>query len=257
MTTTVAITETPKRKIERRIVKVAVDKTAAAANDAPWPPADDNPLEKRIERRPDGVLPSETNKIDFSTQEGRRRIYVTVSYAPVCGLLNGEEICIERPLEFFIPAGQMSGDPQWVSATMRSLSLAARGGFVAKALDDLRKVAWTKGPVRYGSNQAGKPRYHDSEVAAIAWGIQQMLSERGFLDERGRTRPLAELVRRYRTRQSLTGAPEALDTTVQNPAVGAASHAIVGSCPDPDCGGDMLMIDNCPTCLTCGYSKCG
>lgn len=243
-----------KVKISQRIAKVAVAKPDAAANETPWTPADDNPLEKRIERRPDGVLPSETNKIEFFTQEGKRRIYITVSYAPVCGFLAGEEVCIERPLEFFIPAGQTSEDPQWLSATMRSLSLAARGGFVAKALADLRKVAWTKGPVRYGATRAGKPRYHDSEVAAIAWGIEQMLHERGFLDEKGNIYPLEKLVHRYQARQSHVVVDEAV--TIQE-AVPGHQQPIAGICPDADCGGDMINIDNCPTCLNCGYSKCG
>ena len=135
---------------------------------------------------------------------------------------------------------------------MRSLSLAARGGFVAKALADLRKVAWTKGPVRYGATRSGKPRYHDSEVAAIAWGIEQMLHERGFLNENGNTEPLEKIVQRYKARHT--------HVVVEKAAPKKASghqQPIVGECPDGDCGGDMINIDNCPTCLTCGYSKCG
>ncbi len=244
-------------KITQRIAHVAVLAPAGPANESRWVPPDVNPLETRIERRPDGVLPSETNKIEFATHEGKKRIYVTVSYAPVCGTLNGEEICIERPLEFFIPAAQTPGDHQWISATMRSLSLAARGGFVAKALADLRKVAWTKGPVRYGSTRAGKPRLHDSEVAAIAWGIELMLHERGFLNEHGRPYPLEQLVERYRARQ-VRSSEKAATRPSQDfaPPAARSQLAIIDECPDAACRGDMILIDNCPTCITCGYSKC-
>ncbi|BBI58926.1 hypothetical protein HSBAA_02320 [Vreelandella sulfidaeris] len=49
-----------------------------------------------------------------------------------------------------------------------------------QAVADLRKVAWDKGLVRCGMNRWNKPMFHDSEVAAIAWSIQQILYRRGF-----------------------------------------------------------------------------
>jgi hypothetical protein len=121
------------KSITQKISAVAVRKIGAFANDASFQSADENPLDKRIERRPDNTLPSETNKIALSTQTGKHHVYVTVSYVPVEGSINGKAISIERPLEFFIPGGQIAGEHQWIAATMRSLSLAARGGFIAKA----------------------------------------------------------------------------------------------------------------------------
>lgn len=246
----------PAHKITQAITAVAVRPAAAVANDASWQATDDNPLDKRIERRPDNTLPSETNKIALGTQTGKHHVYVTVSYAPVEGRADGHSICIERPLEFFIPAGQIAGEHQWIAATMRSLSLAARGGFIAKALADLRKVTWTQGPVRCGSTRSGKPRFHDSEVAAIAWCIQQMLHQRGFLDAHGRPYPLAELVRRYAAAAQLPTSAASTERAPDEPA-DTSPRAVVGECPDPDCRGDLLLIDNCPTCICCGYSKCG
>lgn len=244
-------------KITLPIVGARVIAPDEAANDMSSPPADDNPLDKRIERRPDTTLPSETNKILLSTQNGQHRVYVTVSYIPVEGRVDADAVCIERPLEFFIPAGQITGEHQWIAATMRSLSLAARGGFAAKALTDLRKVTWTQGPVRCGETRSGKPRFHDSEVAAIAWSIQEMLHRRGFLDEHGRPYPLAQLVNQYRTRAQAqpvtpTPGPHRMAETADH-----SRAAVIGECPDRDCRGDMLLIDNCPTCINCGYSKCG
>ncbi len=235
--------------LSAHVVKAtSIPANAAAINE--------NPLDKRIERRPDITLPSETNKIGLSTQSGKHHVYLTISYIPVEGVMNGEHVCIERPLEFFIPAGQTSGEHQWIAATMRSLSLAARGGFVAKALADLRKVTWTQGPVRCGTTSSGKPRFHDSEVAAIAWSIQQMLHHRGFLSATGQTRALPELRDRHSAR--LASLPPAHTDAGPRPENGGQFPlGVVGECPDPDCRGDMLLIDNCPTCINCGYSKCG
>src|SRR3546814_12990384 len=80
---------------------------------------------------------------------------------------------------------------------MRTLSLAARGGFLVKALADLRKVSWDRGPVWYGRSKSGKGLVHDSEVAAIAWAIQQALQRRGYLDEAGNERAVAALAAQY------------------------------------------------------------
>jgi len=65
---------------------------------------------------------------------------------------------------------------------MRLLSLAARGGFLERALSDMRKVAWDRGPVRLGTYQradgAQVPLWHDSEVAAVAYAVQNILARR-------------------------------------------------------------------------------
>ncbi|MBV8628689.1 MAG: adenosylcobalamin-dependent ribonucleoside-diphosphate reductase, partial [Paraburkholderia sp.] len=149
-------------------------------------PADDalgdlllDPLRVAIDHRPKGELPAVIEKIEYITQTGKVSLYVAVSFLEVTGHVGGEAVTIERPIEFFIPVGQRDESQQWITATMRSLSLAARGGFVARNLQDLRKVSWDRGQVRYGETQRldGRriPLWHDSEVAAIAYAIQQIL----------------------------------------------------------------------------------
>ncbi|SFF25824.1 ribonucleoside-diphosphate reductase alpha chain [Fontimonas thermophila] len=237
-------------RIDQRIVGWSVVKDAAAP--------DIDPLTLRIDRREEGSWESTTTKIVLTSAGGRKTIYFVIGFGVVCGRIGGRRVCIERPLEFFVPAGQTAAEHQWVSATMRTLSLAARGGFLAKALADLRKVSWDRGPVWYGKTRSGKAMVHDSEVAAIAWAIQQALYRRGFLDENGRERSLAALADHYaRTRdariQEPLGTPQADGASPPPDAV----HAAVGRCPEPDCQGDLVMKDGCPTCLDCGYSKCG
>ena len=186
--------------------------------------------------------------------------------------MGGRRVVIERPVEFFFPSGQLSSEHQWITATMRNLSLAARGGYVTQAVADLRKVAWDKGLVRCGMSRWNKPMFHDSEVAAIAWSIQQILYRRGFLDQDGNQVPVETLVERYAHRMQHGHAwqPEeaeaaALEQGAVEPIGGSdapvkkpegSGPVSVGNCPE--CRGELIMMDGCPTCYAgCGWSKCG
>ncbi len=228
------------------------------ANDALGEAADLDPLRLRIDRRDEGSWESVTTKIQLTSANGSKKLYFVIGFGVVCGRRKGERVCIERPLEFFVPAGQTAAEHQWVSATMRTLSLAARGGFLVKALADLRKVSWDRGPVWYGKNSAGKGMVHDSEVAAIAWAIQQELQRRGFLDARGGERSVDELAARFeRSRAHRESLALPLSEVGAAAPLEPAPVAAIGRCPEPQCGGELVMKDGCPTCLDCGYSKCG
>lgn len=220
-------------------------------------PADEDPLTVRIPSRPEGTLEAVSEKISYVGAEGRRKVYLLVSFMPVAGVIDGEPVTIERPVEFFLPSGQLSSEHQWITATMRSLSLAARGGYVTQAVADLRKVAWDKGLVRCGINRWGKPMFHDSEVAAIAWSIQQILYRRGFLDLDGNQVPVDDLVRRHADRVSgrpwQPPATEESAAAPEAPPVSENSRA-VGICPE--CRSELVLMDGCPTCTGCGWSKC-
>ncbi|WP_024327783.1 hypothetical protein [Thioalkalivibrio sp. AKL19] len=227
---------------------IAFRRSDAAAGESA-PAGDDNPLGKRIPSRPEGELESITEKVRYWTQDGPQTVYLVVSFVAVSGTVDGETVTIERPIEFFLPTGQHSESYQWISATMRSLSLAARGGYAARALRDLRKVTWDRGPVRSGTNDYGKPLYHPSEVAAIAHALQRILQRRGFLDSDGHPRPLRELAAAYQDKARGTRPAGVL--TWDSPLSGP-----MGSSFCPQCGGHLEIIDSCPTCRDCGYSKC-
>ncbi|MDE2150147.1 MAG: ribonucleoside-diphosphate reductase [Gammaproteobacteria bacterium] len=258
MARTTSKTATPKVvRIDQRIVGWSVRKRGAAAEGE-----DIDPRRVRIDRREEGSWESVTTKIVLPTASGPKTVYFVIGFGVVCGRAGGREVCIERPLEFFVPAGQTSAEHQWVSATMRALSLAARGGFIAKALADLRQVSWDRGPIWFGKNRNGKGMVHDSEVAAIAWALQQALHRRGFLDEHGNEGAVEELAGRYARlkayRESLpVDNPHALEASESAARARLrGGQPVVDVCPDRDCRGDMVMKDGCPTCLDCGYSKC-
>jgi hypothetical protein len=166
---------------------------------------DDDPLCRQFASRPAGELEGLTSKVEFWTVEGKKSVYLTVNFVRVSGIVGGQQVVIERPVEFFVPAGQRDEGQQWISSNMRLLSMVARSGAsISKALANMCEVVWDKGPVRCGfvtrEDGAQAPRFHDSEVAAIGHALQQILARRGFLDSLGNQVPVAALARRLAAR---------------------------------------------------------
>jgi ribonucleoside-diphosphate reductase alpha chain len=221
--------------------------------------ADDDPLRKRFEHRPLGELESVTSKIEYSTQEGRKTAYLTVSFLRAEGAWEGRRVTVERPFEFFMPANQRTGGHQWLTASMRLLSMVARaGGPIARALADMREVVWEKGPVRCGhivrDDSVQVPVYHDSEVAAIAFMLQRMLIRRGFLDEQGNQVPVDALARGFERR---------MHDAMPGPRLQAETPAeplpVLNGAKCPECGALALRkVDGCSRCASCHYvGECG
>ena len=126
---------------------------------------------------------------------------------------------------------------------MRSLSLAARGGFLEKALEDLRKVAWDRGPIRYGWMEkvdgTRMPLWHESEVALLAYAIQAIIANRGV------AQPAPS------TSAAPAAAPAPTTTTTHNQTMNGTKC--------PDCGAHaVIKKDGCSFCTSCGYiGACG
>ena len=199
-----------------------------------------DPMRTVIESRPKGSLNAVAEKIEYWTQEGKKRLYLIVSFMPVA---TPDGRTIERAIEFFMPVGQSGESQQWITATMRSLSLAARGGFLDRALDDLRKVSWDRGPVRLGTYEKADgtlvPMWHDSEVAAIAYALQNLIGERSQMEL-----PLKDL-----------DAPSPNHT----PVGVQQSLPVMAGKKCPECGAHaMIRKDGCDYCTQCGYvGSCG
>ncbi|GAB3650385.1 hypothetical protein GCM10028813_18750 [Ramlibacter alkalitolerans] len=190
-----------------------------------------DPMRAVIARRPNGQLSAVAEKVEYWTQQGRQTLYIVVSFLP---LEDGRE----RAIEFFMPVGQSGESQQWITASFRLLSLAARGGFLDRALTDMRKVAWDRGPVRLGTyskaDGTSVPMWHDSEVAAIAYAVQNIIARRN-------------------------GEPvSALATPPAPPVVSAAPSTMAGA-KCPECGAHaMIRKDGCDFCTSCGHvGACG
>jgi len=209
---------------------VAVAKPTPAA-----PPVD--PMRTVIESRPQGGLSAVAEKLEYWTQEGHKTLYLIVSFLPVpTGVGNRT---VDRAIEFFMPVGQSGESQQWITSSMRMLSLAARGGFLERALSDMRKVAWDRGPVRLGQHRKDDgtlvPMWHDSEVAAMAYAIQNILARR-----------VADPVQ-----QQLP-----LDEPAPPPV--AVPQAMAGK-KCSECGAHaVIRKDGCDYCTQCGHlGSCG
>ena len=206
---------------------------------APAAPVD--PMRTVIESRPQGGLSAVAEKLEYWTQEGHKTLYLIVSFLPVPTGVGGSGRggTVDRAIEFFMPVGQSGESQQWITSSMRMLSLAARGGFLERALSDMRKVAWDRGPVRLGTHRKDDgtvvPMWHDSEVAAMAYAIQNILARR-VADPVQQQLPLDE------------PAP---------PAAGVPQAMAGKKCSE--CGAHaVIRKDGCDYCTQCGHlGSCG
>jgi len=196
-----------------------------------------DPMRTVIESRPKGALSAVAEKVDYWTQEGHKTLYIVVSFLPVPAA-SGEGT-VERAIEFFMPVGQSGESQQWITSSMRMLSLAARGGFLERALSDMRKVAWDRGPVRLGTYEKADgtrvPLWHDSEVAAIAYAVQNIIARRAHQDAAS-TAPVVE--------------PQ-IDAALSPPVMAGKKCS--------ECGAHaVIRKDGCDYCTQCGYlGVCG
>ena len=199
-----------------------------------------DPMRVVIEKRPAGGLPAVAEKIEYWTHEGQQRLYLIVTFLPM-PTADGKST-VERAIEFFMPVGQSGESQQWITAIMRMLSLAARGGFLDRALSDMRKVTWDRGPVRLGTYQKADgthvPRWHDSEVAAIGYAIENLIAQRA------------------QAQQDLFDADELPDV---EPGISHAPAGAMAGKKCPECGAHaMIRKDGCDYCTQCGHiGSCG
>ncbi|AVO34146.1 adenosylcobalamin-dependent ribonucleoside-diphosphate reductase [Ottowia oryzae] len=203
-----------------------------------------DPARTVIEKRPAGGLPAVAEKIEYWTSEGQQRLYLIVTFLPMPAA-DGQGT-VERAIEFFMPVGQNGESQQWITATMRMLSLAARGGFLDRALSDMQKVSWDRGPVRLGTYEKADgthvPRWHDSEVAAIGYAIENLIAKR-----------------QLQVQASLFDADELPSVEpVVAPAASVAPGVMAGK-KCAECGAHaMIRKDGCDYCTQCGFvGSCG
>jgi ribonucleoside-diphosphate reductase alpha chain len=226
---------------------------------------DDNPLRKDVGFRRAGSLPAEIVKVDLRGSKGKYHFYVAVSFDTVEGVVDGEKVTIERPVEVFFPAGQAEGESQqWITSLMMTLSMLMRsGGDIAGALHNMRNVAWEKGQVRHGRRETSdgvKPLYHNSEAAALAYAIQDILNKRGFLDAEGNQVPVKVLAERYKTRNYKTILNSVEEVASEIVETFEATEQIFSSGKKcRECGANaVIKKDGCDFCQACGaVGACG
>lgn len=106
------------------------------------------------------------------------------------------------------------------------------------AADPMRKVAWDRGPVRLGTyRKAGGtqvPLWHDSEVAAIAYAVQNIINSQSSKAQMSSTAPTAT-------------------------PIDALSPAVMAGRKCGECGAHaVIRKDGCEYCTQCGHlGNCG
>ena len=215
----------------------AVLQTHPSPEAMPTATAPADPMRTVIESRPKGALSAVAEKVEYWIQEGHKTLYIVVSFLPVPSASGTGTV--ERAIEFFMPVGQSGESQQWITSSMRMLSLAARGGFLERALSDMRKVAWDRGPVRLGTYEKADgtrvPLWHDSEVAAIAYAVQNIIARRAA--ESAANMAQAEPV----------------------PVVSGLAPPVMAGKKCSECGAHaVIRKDGCDYCTQCGHlGVCG
>ncbi len=176
------------------------------------------------------VLEGRTYKIDWP--DAGHATYVTINDMI-------QEDGRRRPYEIFIN----TRDPEhyaWMTALTRMISaIFRRGGDVSFVVAELKAVFDPKG----GHWVAGE--YVPSLLAAIGNVVERHLSDIGFW-------PVAEPI----GNEAKVGSSEPTGTPPDHPASGNRTGIQTTSCPACAAPG-LLYQEGCPTCRSCGYSRCG
>ncbi len=236
------------------VLSVATDKAPEAKSKAQAMPEvpDIDPLSVVIEKRPPGRMNGITERIDYYNTEGRQSVYLTVNFQDVEGVVGGKVVTVNRPIELFLQGVPGAVPQEWVALAARTLSLVARANLLHKALADLRQVPSDRGNVRYGfyekEDGTRVPRTHRSEVGAIAYAIQEILRERGYLDVDGNLIPTRV---QAKSQLALTDAEPAQTVAIKT----GLMHGI--ECGE--CGAHaVIKKDGCDYCTNCGsLGTCG
>lgn len=222
---------------------------------------DIDPLNIELTRRPEIDLEAISKKVKYMTSLGDNTFYVCVSFTEVKGILNNKEITVKRPIEVFITAYPDGVPGEWVAAFARNMSLLARSGLnsFCRALSDSRKVKSDKGTIRYGTytkpDGTVVPRWHDSDVACIAYSVQEMLQKKGIVDEQGNPLSLETIVKLNTTEEKTQ---EVKPLVVTKETIVNVNNIVNGkTCGE--CGAHaVIKKDGCSFCTNCGYlGSCG
>lgn len=220
--------------------------------------AENDPLTRYIDKRPEGRLHAVTEKVTLRGSRGKYHIYFSVSFIDVKGVLDGKEVTIRRPIEVFFPANQLSEGQQWITSLMISISMLMRcgGSALSELLINMRSVKWEDGVVRAGKltkdDGTEVPLTHESESAVVAYAMQKLLIDEGFFDAAGNQVPARVLAKRY------VGYRVAIDND-EEVEVDDAKTVSGGGKKCPECGDYSLRkVDGCEKCTSCGYiGNCG
>ena len=238
-------------KIEKKIVGYEVVRQAGEAAVKGEAPADQEGRQsakiiRMTERiaRPEGMEALEGSTYKIKTPLDDHAMYVTINDM----ILNpGTEHEQRRPFEIFINSKNMDHF-QWIVALTRLMSAVFRkGGDVTFLAEELQAVFDPKG----GYFKPGG-KFMPSIIAEIGAVIEHHLQKIGLM-EKEELSEQQQLILDQKRAEAETQAQRR--TAAENASDGEypASATLCNKCHTKA----VVIMDNCATCLSCGYSKCG
>ena len=194
--------------------------------------------------RPEGMESLEGSTYKIKTPLDDHAMYVTINDI----ILNqGTEHEQRRPFEIFINSKNMDHF-QWIVALTRLMSAVFRkGGDVTFLAEELQAVFDPKG----GYFKPGG-RFMPSIIAEIGDVIAHHMQKIGLMEKEELSEQQKLILDQKRaevegTQKKTVTEPDAEDTGYP------ASATLCNKCYTKA----VVVMDNCATCLSCGYSKCG
>lgn len=191
--------------------------------------------------RPEGMESLEGSTYKIKTPLDDHAMYVTINDI----ILNqGTEHEQRRPFEIFINSKNMDHF-QWIVALTRLMSAVFRkGGDVTFLAEELQAVFDPKG----GYFKPGG-RFMPSIIAEIGDVIAHHMQKIGLL-EKEELSDQQKLILEQKRSEAEGQTSKAADS---EQASYPASATLCNKCHTKA----VIIMDNCATCLSCGYSKCG
>ena len=191
--------------------------------------------------RPEGMEALEGSTYKIKTPLDDHAMYVTINDIV---LNQGTEHEQRRPFEIFINSKNMDHF-QWIVALTRLMSAVFRkGGDVTFLAEELQAVFDPKG----GYFKPGG-RFMPSIIAEIGDVIAHHMRKIGLMEKEELSEQQKLLLEQKRA--------EAEGTQAAAPAGDDGSYPASATLCNKCNTKAVVVMDNCATCLSCGYSKCG
>jgi hypothetical protein len=194
--------------------------------------------------RPEGMESLEGSTYKIKTPLDDHAMYVTINDI----ILNqGTEHEQRRPFEIFINSKNMDHF-QWIVALTRLMSAVFRkGGDVTFLADELQAVFDPKG----GYFKPGG-RFMPSIIAEIGDVIAHHMQKIGLMEKEELSEQQKLILDQKRAEAEGTQKKTVTDSAGEDTGY-PASATLCNKCHTKA----VVVMDNCATCLSCGYSKCG
>jgi len=196
--------------------------------------------------RPEGMEALEGSTYKIKTPLDDHAMYVTINDI----ILNpGTEHEQRRPFEIFINSKNMDHF-QWIVALTRLMSAVFRkGGDVTFLAEELQAVFDPKG----GYFKPGG-KFMPSIIAEIGAVIEHHLQKIGLMEKEELSEQQQLILEQKRAEAEASAQKKTIaETATEADSAYPASATLCNKCHTKA----VVIMDNCATCLSCGYSKCG